>query len=317
MGQIMDIKEFQKKLIEKINEKTENAVIEAKEVIGNNGVKRHGLVMKGTTQYTNPVIYIDKEYERYSDEEEIDDIYDISQRIIQIYELSKNEDIGQEEMVKNINDWNWAKNKVMFTLVNTDKNKEVLKAVPSTPFLDLSYTYYIQLQNCNFENGNVRIKNEYLDRWDITLEELHKQAVKNLMKFTEEEMEPMVDVVLKILFEGNNEFKEEGTKFIREVKSESEYSEMHVLSTTSHIYGAVYMFYSSKIKALADKLDSDLYILPSSIHELILIPVLENEEVETLREMVNQVNEESVENIDYLSDNVYRFNRNTEEICIA
>ncbi len=317
MGQIMDIKEFQKKLIETINEKTENAVIEAKEVIGNNGVKRHGLVMKGTTQYTNPVIYIDKEYERYSDEEEIDDIYDISQRIIQIYELSKNEDIGQEEMVKNINDWNWAKNKVMFTLVNTDKNKEVLKAVPSTPFLDLSYTYYIQLQNCNFENGNVRIKNEYLDRWDITLEELHKQAVKNLMKFTEEEMEPMVDVVLKILFEGNNEFKEEGTKFIREVNSESEYSEMHVLSTTSHIYGAVYMFYSSKIKALADKLDSDLYILPSSIHELILIPVLENEEVETLREMVNQVNEESVENIDYLSDNVYRFNRNTEEICIA
>ena len=317
MGQIMDIKEFQKKLIETINEKTENAVIEAKEVIGNNGVKRHGLVMKGTTQYTNPVIYIDKEYERYSDEEEIDDIYDISQRIIQIYELSKNEDIGQEEMVKNINDWNWAKNKVMFTIVNTDKNKEVLKAVPSTPFLDLRYTYYIQLQNCNFENGNVRIKNEYLDRWDITLEELHKQAVKNLMKFTEEEMEPMVDVVLKILFEGNNEFKEEGTKFIREVNSESEYSEMHVLSTTSHIYGAVYMFYSSKIKALADKLDSDLYILPSSIHELILIPVLENEEVETLREMVNQVNEESVENIDYLSDNVYRFNRNTEEICIA
>ena len=77
------------------------------------------------------------------------------------------------------------------------------------------------------------------------------------------------------------------------------------------------MFYSSKIKALADKLDSDLYILPSSIHELILIPVLENEEVETLRKMVNQVNEESVENIDYLSDNVYRFNRNTEEICIA
>lgn len=317
MGQIMDIKEFQKKLIETINEKTENAVIEAKEVIGNNGVKRHGLVMKGTTQYTNPVIYIDKEYERYSDEEEIDDIYDISQRIIQIYELSKNEDIGQEEMVKNINDWNWAKNKVMFTLVNTDKNKEVLKAVPSTPFLDLSYTYYIQLQNGNFENGNVRIKNEYLDRWDITLEELHKQAVKNLMKFTEEKMEPMVDVVLKILFEGNNEFKEEGTKFIREVNSESEYSEMHVLSTTSHIYGAVYMFYSSKIKALADKLDSDLYILPSSIHELILIPVLENEEVEILREMVNQVNEESVENIDYLSDNVYRFNRNTEEICIA
>ncbi len=317
MGQIMDIKEFQKKLIETINEKTENAVIEAKEVIGNNGVKRHGLVMKGTTQYTNPVIYIDKEYERYSDEEEIDDIYDISQRIIQIYELSKNEDIGQEEMVKNINDWNWAKNKVMFTLVNTEKNKEVLKAVPSTPFLDLSYTYYIQLQNGNFENGNVRIKNEYLDRWDITLEELHKQAVKNLMKFTKEEMEPMVDVVLKILFEGNNEFKEEGTKFIREVNSESEYSEMHVLSTTSHIYGAVYMFYSSKIKALADKLDSDLYILPSSIHELILIPVLENEEVETLREMVNQVNEESVENIDYLSDNVYRFNRNTEEICIA
>ena len=115
MEQIMDIKEFQKKLIETINEKTENAVIEAKEVIGNNGVKRHGLVMKGTTQYTNPVIYIDKEYERYSDEEEIDDIYDISQRIIQIYELSKNEDIGQEEMVKNINDWNWAKNKVMFT----------------------------------------------------------------------------------------------------------------------------------------------------------------------------------------------------------
>ncbi|WP_455951086.1 DUF5688 family protein [Eubacterium sp.] len=317
MEQIMDIKEFQKKLVETINEKTENAVIEAKEVIGNNGVKRHGLVMKGITQYTNPVIYIDKEYERYSDEEEIDDIYDISQRIIQIYELSKNEDIGQEEMVKNINDWNWAKNKVMFTLVNTDKNKEMLKAVPSTPFLDLSYTYYIQLQNGNFENGNVRIKNEYLDRWDITLEELHKQAVKNLMKFTEEEMEPMVDVVLKILFEGNDEFKEEGTKFIREVNSESEYSEMHVLSTTSHIYGAVYMFYSSKIKALADKLDSDLYILPSSIHELILIPVLENEEVETLREMVNQVNEESVENIDYLSDNVYRFNRNTEEICIA
>lgn len=91
---------------------------------------------------------------------------------------------------------------------------------------------------------------------------------------------------------------------------------MTVITTNSLYGGAIHLTNTKKLKELADKLNDDLYILPSSLHELIAVPVSLGE-VEQLRQMVSEVNQTEVSETELLSYSVYRFNRDTETVTLA
>ena len=92
--------------------------------------------------------------------------------------------------------------------------------------------------------------------------------------------------------------------------------QMYVLSDEKRSYGAVYMLYKNVLKDFADKVDSDLYILPSSVGELILIPMRKFRNPAGLRGIVRTMNQEHVEPTAILSDNVYKYTRATGKITI-
>lgn len=81
-------------------------------------------------------------------------------------------------------------------------------------------------------------------------------------------------------------------------------------------YGAIQMLNVEELATTAEAFNSDLWILPSSLHEVIVVPSVLGD-AETLKEMVECVNAEEVKAEDKLSDNVYRFNRSTKTITIA
>lgn len=91
---------------------------------------------------------------------------------------------------------------------------------------------------------------------------------------------------------------------------------MTVITTNSLYCGAIHLTNTKKLKELADKLNDDLYILPSSLHELIAVPVSLGK-VEQLRQMVSEVNQTEVSETELLSYSVYRFNRDTEKVTLA
>ena len=92
---------------------------------------------------------------------------------------------------------------------------------------------------------------------------------------------------------------------------------MYVLSNKTKIFGAAVMLYSEVLKKFAEKKQTDLFILPSSVHEVIIIPKTEGMEWKKLQEMVIEVNATQVEDIEILSDSVYCYSREKDELIPA
>ena len=86
-------------------------------------------------------------------------------------------------------------------------------------------------------------------------------------------------------------------------------SDMYVLTNESKLNGAACILYENVLYDFAQKLGADLYILPSSVHEVILLPKLSMFEKDELVNMVKEVNTEGVAADEVLSDHVYEYNR--------
>jgi len=91
---------------------------------------------------------------------------------------------------------------------------------------------------------------------------------------------------------------------------------MYVLTNQQRFLGACCILYDDVLKEIAERLDSDLYILPSSIHEVILMPVTVTESVPALSQMVCDINQSEVSAEEILSDHIYYYHRSTDSITM-
>ena len=92
---------------------------------------------------------------------------------------------------------------------------------------------------------------------------------------------------------------------------------MKVLSNRRHMYGAAVMILPGVLQDIAEEMDASLYILPSSVHEVILMTDTGQEQPQVLRDMVMEVNATQVLPEEILSDHVYYYDRDKKEICIV
>ena len=183
-------------------------------------------------------------------------------------------------------DFKTIKDKIALKLINRRVNGYLLCEIPHTDFLDLTFVYFIVLDRTGTGMDTILIKNEYLGEWGITKDELHDIACSN---FT-----PLFSMCLY------------GTGSM---------DRFFMITTKCKLFGAVYMAHFDLLKCIADAFDDDLCIIPSSIHEIMLVPCsgLIREEVD---EVIKKVNKEAVEDNEYLSDHMYTFSRKLERVCI-
>ena len=104
---------------------------------------------------------------------------------------------------------------------------------------------------------------------------------------------------------------------ISEMEEDSKNCPMYVATNHSKIFGAAVMCYPNTIKEFAERMESDLFILPSSTHEVIIIVPRQVENLTELKEMVYEVNRTQLSPEEVLSDSVYFYNRKTDTITIA
>lgn len=196
--------------------------------------------------------------------------------------------MDKEEILKN----------VKYKLINREENKELLKRVPHMDVLDLSAVYRIT----HFVRGRKYtriISNKDMEMEGLEMRELDRSAREN----TEREgfvMGEIQDILA--------EYTGEALPAMMEGK-------VYVLTSKGMKYGAAVMLYKECFKALADMKGSDLYILPSRIHEVIVMPALLLNAGE-LGKVVRGVNDAIVEGGDFLSNNVYRYSQKTGEITV-
>lgn len=189
---------------------------------------------------------------------------------------------------------------VVFRLIQQKRNRELLKDLPHVPFLDLAIVFYLLLPcGDHAMTGSALIRHEHLRTWNMTVRDLADLARENSPRLLKQEILPMKEMLRQILT------PEAAEDLFAEDRKER--CPLYVLTNNIQLYGAGCMLYDGVLETFATARGCDLYVLPSSVHEVLLMPVSPEFSREELDEMILQVNREHVSQEEILSDHVYRY----------
>lgn len=263
-------------------------------VIKNNGCEMDGLVIMEKGKDIAPTIYLDSFYELYTNGENIKNII---RQIEVMYEQNKNNVTFDVNILKH---FDTIKDKIVYKVVNYRSNEKLLEQVPHKRILDLAVVFYCLLDNEYGRSATALIYNNNLKNWNVTIDDVYKAALKNTPDLLHSKISSMAAL-----------FEKCGVNVDGEEVDLKDYvpSDMYVLTNESKLNGAACILYENVLYDFAQKLGADLYILPSSVHEVILLPKLSMFEKDELVNMVKEVNTEGVAADEVLSDHVYEYNR--------
>lgn len=248
---------------------------------------------------TFPTIYINHMYEDYMLTMDFDDCM---KRVARAMVRALN-----EAPAVDISDLTFEKRKesIVFQLISYKQNEEMLRNVPHRRVLDLAIVYRMMVDIGDADaQGSILVNGELIKHFGVTEEELFKEAMTNTKRVLEPRVVDMADLIGAEL---------DAPQEIAELIPRNE---MFVITNKRKINGAGSILYEEYLHELADKLDDDLYILPASVHECILVPASDHEPNELL-EMVRDVNASEISPSEKLSDEVYTYSRDTRSITIA
>ena len=281
--------------------------IEVHSVIKNNDCHMTGLAIRSNKCNIAPTIYLDKFYEAYLNGMTMEHV---CREVIYIYETNKVEDSFD---IKYFADFSNVRSRICYKLVNAERNKEMLSDMPHIRILDLALVFYVLLNIDKDGTQTIAVRNYMQDIWKVSTETLYEEAKQNTSRLFPCDIKPMRDIIREMMELEMD--KDSVDEYFDMMPEEDVPVEMYVISNKFRISGAVAIFYKDVLKNLANQLDCDLYILPSSTHETILLPVTEsNMNVEGLREMVQEVNRTQVLEQEQLSDNVYIYIRSKDRV---
>lgn len=280
----------------------------------NNSLELDSMVILKEGNSFSPNIYLLPYYEAYLQGIEL---MELAERICKTYRsctetiLDKDFNFSYEEV----------KPFIIYRLVSFERNRKLLEKIPHIRFLDLAITFHCLVREDGDGIGTIRITNEHVRQWKSNLEELHSLAISNtkrLFPFVIKSMEEVIQGMLEEEYRGEDEsgFTEEMLDSILSDNPQQQKHRMYILTNQKGINGATCILYKNVLHEFADRIHSDLYILPSSIHEVILVPYEKEITTEALSEMVRDVNRTQVAFDEVLSDRVYYYSREKDSITM-
>lgn len=277
----------------------ENYRVKLNDVMKNNGVVLRGITLMQDDSNISPTIYLNPYYDAYENGDTT--LGTVIDEVIDTYERNK---INRSIDMKFFLNYETVRSRIIFKLINTEKNQELLRDVPYIPFHDLSIVFQCLVSEERFGNASILIHNVHLQLWKVNARELYECALENTPLLQGYELADMNTVL--------EEMKALGGIDDEEIEDMQQEVPMYVLSNKSRINGASCILYKDILKDFAMVVDKDLYVLPSSIHEVILLPSDGTQESEQLKEMVREINQSQVEKEEVLSDSVYYYRRSDD-----
>lgn len=262
----------------------------------NNGTRHEGLIIQNPGLNVSPTIYLKPYYHRYLEGVSMEDI---CEDILAAYR----DNLPEKDFDTSLfTDYRKASRRIVMRLISYEKNAELLKAVPHFRYLDLAVVFYCML--CSGEKGqaNILIRKEHMESWGVNADDLRKAAEENTPKLLPTDLICMKELLM--------EHRPECLDNIADLDIN-----MYILTNRFRTNGATVLLYDGLLARLSGLFDKDLIILPSSIHEVILVPD-EEEDItrEKLKEytaMVKEVNEIELADEEILSGHAYYYSRRT------
>lgn len=287
----MNYNKFQEQIINEIKKLiAEDKEIKLNKVMKNNGIEQCGITILEKDSNIMPTFYLEHYYEKYKEGESVEKL---ASQIVRLHEENK---VNEKLDVSFFQDFEQVKHQIVFKLINTKLNQKLLQDIPHKQFMDLSIVLYYLWDFKQFENATVLIRNEHLKMWQVDEEKLFSVAMNNTETILGSETIKMEEILLNMLR------PKEEMLWLKNIDSK-----MYVLTNQYRLFGASTMLYDHVIRDFAICNGKNVYIIPSSVHELILIPDDGQIDCSVLNEMVKEVNETQLDRREILADHVYYY----------
>lgn len=264
--------------------------------IKNNNSKKIGITIKDSQSNISPTIYMESFYSMFNNGDSLEEVVEL---IIQSYNQIKNEQQSFEKSFDTsvLTNFNLMRPKIVFKLINRDRNKEILDSIPHVPYMDLEITFYAFIEASDNGTATIPITNQLMDKWRVGINSIINAAIENSTKILPPVCKPM-NIVLDELED-----------------AEHQPSGMYVLSNIYNRHGASCILYDGMLKRIGEIFDENFYIIPSSVDEVILIPA--SDIPDEMSEIVKEINETVLEDEEFLSDNIYLYDTKTDTVSIS
>ncbi len=301
---MMNFNEFTENVLKEIRVRAGGEFhIMKQNVVKNNNVKLTGIAVMEEGSI-GPCIYLEEFYREYEFDgmrfgEIVDEIYRL---------LMKHQDDAKGIDISGILNWEAVKGSIYAKLVNAEKNREQLETVPHRIFMDLAVAYYVVVRDRGHEAGTVLVNNGHMEQWGQDEEALYRTAMTNMRADGWAEFASIETVIKRMLPDMDFSFGE--GKMQRETA-------MYILTNRRKCYGASEILDKDTLVAIAGQVGDGFIVLPSSVHETIVLPPRDETGYRMLADMVREVNNSEVIEEERLSYHVYAYSGEEETLKIV
>lgn len=296
----MDYKTFTQEILSSLRKKAGEKTVTLHRIEKNNGKILDAVTIMERGANIAPTIYLADFYDFFKHGMSLEEV------TLKILELNTERQLEEGEFQNaGFEDYKRARSHICYKLINFEMNRKLLKNVPYIPYLDLAVVFYYRLDEEILNGANFLVHNCNLESWGITLQEIYDDAHKNTSRrlpFTFQGMEALIRQMT-----GEEDFLSFGLQ-----KKE----QMYILTNEEKYYGAAVILYPHVLSHISRLLHSNFFVLPSSIHECILVPDSGQFSKKELETMVREVNETQVEDEEVLSQNVYYYDSKKEALIL-
>lgn len=252
--------------------------------------------IKKRHEFVSPVVPIEEYYQEF---EEGRPIKYIAWCIIELCNSNSCPDIKKSDIF----DYASIKKKIMPRVVNLGKNQSLKDNVPHICLHDLGLMviFYVDLCMMGDTKMSFMIQNQMLKQWNVTMKELVSDAVCNSNKDYLYTIKPLQEIMYELTGEDSFLTYEIPETFM-------------VTDSKTKLFGARIIYLPDLLKNFAEEHESDFYIIPSSVHELLLMRADTELSLQDIRDTVLCVNTEVLDETEFLSDDVFLYVRKLNKI---
>ena len=277
--------------------------VEVKKVRKNNGIFQEALLISCQGQTVIPNIYLKRFWEAHESGMPIGAIVS---RIVAIY---RRDGLKNSIDMEFFRDYGAVRDRVCYRLIGRSGNEDLLENIPHIEFLDMAICFYYLFHAEGLREGIIPIFNSHMEMWGVCMEDLYKMAQANTPRLLPWKRSTLQEAIDEAAGQTGYDISPDEGNAVRRIP-------MWVLSNQTKFHGAACILYPGVLEGIAAGV-GNLYILPSSIHETILLKDDGRACAGKLRQMVMEVNREQVAPEEVLTDSLYYYDSARKEIVMA
>ena len=263
-----------------------------------------GLFVQRADSVITPTINLDAFYEQFS-EHDMMSMSDILEQMADMIQQT-----APEIDVQKLTNYEQAKESLFIRVCAIQGNEQMLAQVPHERHEDLAVTYHIAADIGSDGVASTIVSNALLNQFGIDQEQLNADAIANSPKIFPARIESMANMMRRIMAEDMQAQgipQDQMDAMLDSMIPADDSNPMTVVTNDRTVNGAAVMFYPEQMEQLGDMMHGDFFILPSSVHEILIIPDTGDFHHEELKAMVTEINATQVAPADRLTDEVYHF----------